>query len=104
MTAAIAYLKDWQDAGQSSDCPLPDLYRQAQGTTADLTIGRFHDGLRRLHDHFGDWQLALAAYNAGESRVDRLLKQHKARNFDAIILNFSDRLSHQPRHLARMRR
>jgi hypothetical protein len=50
ITTAIAYLKDWQDTGQSSDCPLPDLYRQVQGTTPDLTIGRFHDGLRRLHD------------------------------------------------------
>ena len=40
--------------------------------------------LRYLHDHFGDWPLALAAYNTGESRVDRLLKQHKAHSFDAI--------------------
>jgi membrane-bound lytic murein transglycosylase D len=40
--------------------------------------------LRRLHDHFGDWRLALAAYNAGESHVDALLKKHKARTFDAI--------------------
>src|SRR6202022_2977342 len=50
ITTAIAYLRDWQDNGQCSDCPLPDLYRQIQGTTADLTIGHFHDGLRRLHD------------------------------------------------------
>jgi membrane-bound lytic murein transglycosylase D len=37
-----------------------------------------------LHGHFKDWRLALAAYNAGEGTVDRLLKQHKARTFDAI--------------------
>ena len=40
--------------------------------------------LRYLHSRFGDWRLALAAYNAGETRVDNLLKQHKARTFDAI--------------------
>ncbi len=40
--------------------------------------------LRRLHSHYGDWQLALAAYNVGEARVDKLLKLHKARTFDAI--------------------
>jgi membrane-bound lytic murein transglycosylase D len=40
--------------------------------------------LRYLHSRFGDWRLALAAYNAGETRVDNLLKQHKARDFDAI--------------------
>ena len=40
--------------------------------------------LRSLYGHYGDWRLALAAYNAGEGRVDQLLKQQKARTFDAI--------------------
>ncbi len=40
--------------------------------------------LRRLHDHYGDWRLTLAAYNAGESQVDALLKKYKAQTFDAI--------------------
>lgn len=40
--------------------------------------------LHHLHDRFGDWRLALAAYNAGETRVDNLLKQQKARSYDAI--------------------
>jgi membrane-bound lytic murein transglycosylase D len=40
--------------------------------------------LRVLHNHYGDWPLALAAYNVGEGRVDKLLKEHQAGSFDAI--------------------
>jgi hypothetical protein len=46
----IAHLTQWQAAGASSDCPLPDLYRRAQQCAPPLTIGHFHDGLRKLHD------------------------------------------------------
>ncbi len=40
--------------------------------------------LARLHARFKDWPLALAAYNAGEGRVGRLLKKHQAGSFDEI--------------------
>jgi membrane-bound lytic murein transglycosylase D len=40
--------------------------------------------LRRLHKHFGDWQLALAAYNVGQGRVDKILNKQNAHTFDAI--------------------
>ena len=40
--------------------------------------------LRQLHGRFGDWRLAFAAYNAGETRVAALLKKHQARTFDDI--------------------
>jgi len=40
--------------------------------------------LRHLYERFGDWRLALAAYNAGETRVDELLRKYKARTFDGI--------------------
>jgi membrane-bound lytic murein transglycosylase D len=40
--------------------------------------------LRSLHGRYGDWRLTLAAYNAGGTRVDHLLKQSQAHTFDAI--------------------
>jgi hypothetical protein len=48
--AVLDYLASWQAAGASEDCPLPTLYRRAAQAAPGLTIGRFHDGLRRLHD------------------------------------------------------
>lgn len=40
--------------------------------------------LARLYCRFKDWPLALAAYNAGEGRVGRLLKKHQAGSFAEI--------------------
>jgi membrane-bound lytic murein transglycosylase D len=40
--------------------------------------------LRELHEKFGGWPLAFAAYNAGEGRVRRLLQQKKTDTFAGI--------------------
>jgi hypothetical protein len=47
----IAHLRTWRGSAGLEDCPLPELYRAAQVSTPGLTIGQFHDGLRRLHAH-----------------------------------------------------
>lgn len=40
--------------------------------------------LSHLHSRMGDWTLAVAAYNAGEGCVERLLRKHHARTFGEI--------------------
>jgi hypothetical protein len=51
MTAdLLATLGLWQPSGVPADCPLPELYRRTEPNAPALTIGRFHDSLRRLHE------------------------------------------------------
>ena len=37
------------------------------------------DYLQKLHGDFGDWQLALAAYNWGEGNVGRAMQRNQAK-------------------------
>jgi len=37
--------------------------------------------LKKLYEHFGDWYLALAAYNAGQGKIDRAIKKAKTKDF-----------------------
>jgi soluble lytic murein transglycosylase-like protein len=40
--------------------------------------------LRDLYRQFGDWKLALAAYNAGETRVQQIIDRTGIRDFDEM--------------------
>ena len=37
--------------------------------------------LKQLHDEFGDWLLAIAAYNAGAGRIHHAMKMAHSRDF-----------------------
>jgi membrane-bound lytic murein transglycosylase D len=40
--------------------------------------------LHQLHDQFGDWRLAVAAYNSGPGTVQRLLKRYQTTSYEDI--------------------
>jgi len=40
--------------------------------------------LHQLHDQFGDWRLAVAAYNSGPGTVSRLLKRYQTTSYERI--------------------
>jgi membrane-bound lytic murein transglycosylase D len=55
--------------------------------------------LDRLHDRFGSWYLAAAAYNTGQGRVARVMKQvtGKERGTDEDYYRIAPRLSQETR-------
>lgn len=43
--------------------------------------------LKKMHDHYGSWTLAAAAYNAGRTGVNRQLSRQKVDNYFDLLLN-----------------
>lgn len=74
------------------------------GLRSTLAAARY---LRQLYDQFGDWPLALAAYNAGADRVGQGLARFHTHNFWTLSRNFAlpdETLDYVPRVLSVMRR
>jgi len=40
--------------------------------------------LRKLYGQFGDWRLAVAAYNCGEGRVAKTMARYGAKSYEGI--------------------
>ena len=57
--------------------------------------------LRDLYEEFGDWYLAMAAYNCGEGRVRRLIKKYNTRDYWQLPLP-KETYHYVPRILAAM--
>ena len=65
----------------------------ARSTDAALTY------LSKLHDRFGSWYLAFAAYNTGQGRVARIMKQEtgSTKGTDADFYRIANRLPKETR-------
>jgi membrane-bound lytic murein transglycosylase D len=50
----------------------------------DKNAGAAARYLRYLNGRFPEWPLTLAAYNAGEGRLQSLINRHKTRSFDRL--------------------
>ncbi|MFN2370527.1 MAG: LysM peptidoglycan-binding domain-containing protein [Candidatus Krumholzibacteriia bacterium] len=85
---------------------------RAYGLTADWWVDERRDVelatraaaayLRDLHDQFGDWALVLAAYNTGEGRIARKIRQHGHDNFWDLRLP-EQTTAHIPKYIAAAR-
>jgi membrane-bound lytic murein transglycosylase D len=61
-----------------STWPFDQRFQPAPSATASAQYLKF------LHDKFGSWRLTLAAYNAGEGTVQKLLTRYHAQSYDEI--------------------
>ncbi len=58
--------------------------REDHRTHPELSTRAAARYLRDLYRQFGDWKLALAAYNAGENKVQKIIDRTGIRDFDEI--------------------
>ena len=60
------------------------LWPRDQRRQAEPAAHAAAQNLRQLHQQFGDWRLALAAYNSGPGTVQKLLKRYHATSYEII--------------------
>jgi membrane-bound lytic murein transglycosylase D len=60
------------------------LWPRDQRFQTDPSANASAEYLKSLFERFQDWRLALAAYNAGEGEVEKLLDRYKTRSYDDI--------------------
>ena len=65
-----------------------NIFRDERGDIIKSTRAAL-DYLQKLYDMFGDWQLALAAYNWGEGSVGRAISKNKAANLQTDYWSLS---------------
>ena len=65
-----------------------NIFRDERGDIIKSTRAAL-DYLQKLYDMFGDWQLALAAYNWGEGSVGRAIAKNKAANLQTDYWSLS---------------
>ena len=65
-----------------------NIFRDERGDIIKSTRAAL-DYLQKLYDLFGDWQLALAAYNWGEGSVGRAIAKNKAANLQTDYWSLS---------------
>jgi len=72
--------------GLSVNDTIDERYSVTRSTKTALTY------LRKLHDEFGDWFVAMAAYNAGEVRLrDAIMNQNTRDFFDLFLPEETER-------------
>ena len=65
-----------------------NIFRDERGDIVKSTRAAL-DYLQKLYDMFGDWHLALAAYNWGEGSVGRAIAKNKSANLEADYFSLS---------------
>jgi membrane-bound lytic murein transglycosylase D len=95
----LAEVESGFDAGARSPAGAVGMFQLMPATAKALGLSRWPlderkqpdaaaraaaDYLRQLHTRFGDWRLAVAAYNCGDGTVQRLLQRYDTNSYERI--------------------